>query len=81
MKTFKKIVTILSVPQCECGLPAVDHFQQPETSSQQLLSEVDDKMQAENLITEAKIEFSKDAGLVWRWAWSVYDPSQKWKHR
>jgi len=36
-------------------------------------------LQAENLITEAKPEFPKDVGLVWRWAWSVYDPSQKIK--
>jgi len=52
--------------QCSTNVnvPAVDHFQQPETSSQPLISEVDDKMQAESLITEAKIEFSKDAGLV-----------------
>ena len=60
------------------GLLVVAHFQQLETSSRQLLSELDDEMQAE--ITETKIVFPTDFGLVWEWAWAVYDPSQKWKH-
>jgi len=41
------------------NVPAVDHFQQPETSSQPLLSEVDEEMQAEN--GALKI-FPKDVG-------------------
>jgi len=40
----------------------VDNFQQPETSSQPFLSEVDDELQAD--VTETKIIFPKDVSLV-----------------
>ena len=42
-----------STKLCEYSLPVIDFFQQPETSSQPLLSDVDDEIQAK--ITETNI--------------------------
>ena len=45
-KTFKATTTIYkSSTNVNVGLPVVDHFQQPETSSQPLLSEIDNETQ------------------------------------
>ena len=44
--------------KCECRLPVIERFQQPETSSHPFLSEVDNELQTE--ITKTKIVFLKD---------------------
>ena len=57
------------------NVPVVDHFQQPKTSSQPLLSEVDGEMEAK--ITETKIcrLFPKD---VDQWPDNISEQLREW---